>query len=63
MAFTCVVCQEYIEHERGNNPDPISGHGDCCDRCLHKYVIPCRELQIELYEMAAESVGSIMTGL
>lgn len=45
----CVICGDYFKSADaipgivvGNNPDPISLVGRCCDKCNNKFVIPER---------------------
>ena len=37
----CVICGETFEGY-GNNPEPISEEGRCCDACNIKFIIPAR---------------------
>lgn len=37
----CCICgQEFTEY--GNNPYPVRNHGECCDMCNIRYVLPAR---------------------
>ena len=38
---TCSICGEILENH-GNNPQPFTNKGQCCDNCNVKYVIPAR---------------------
>ena len=38
---TCSICGEILE-THGNNPQPFTNKGECCDNCNVKYVIPAR---------------------
>ena len=38
---TCCICGEILENH-GNNPQPFTNKGQCCDNCNVKYVIPAR---------------------
>lgn len=38
---TCSICGEILE-THGNNPQPFTNKGQCCDNCNVKYVIPAR---------------------
>lgn len=39
----CCLCNEPLENEWGNNPDPLNdGKGRCCDRCNKDKVLPAR---------------------
>jgi hypothetical protein len=40
--FECVLCNTLILGEWGNNPDPVSAYGQCCDSCNREFVIPMR---------------------
>ena len=47
---TCIICGEPI-NGYGNNPDPVSEEGRCCDACVLKFVIPARlEMSKKSYE-------------
>jgi hypothetical protein len=37
----CIICGEEFEGY-GNNPDPVTTEGRCCDACNTKFVIPAR---------------------
>jgi|TARA_R100000458_G_scaffold56922_1_gene62400 hypothetical protein len=37
----CVLCGDGIE-DMGNNPEPVSSVGRCCDSCNWNEVIPAR---------------------
>jgi hypothetical protein len=39
--YYCVLCGEGIE-EWGNNPEPVSSVGRCCNACNWNEVIPAR---------------------
>ena len=41
----CCLCDEEIEGF-GNNPDPVSEDGRCCDKCNAEKVLPARFLQM-----------------
>lgn len=45
--FICVICKKEFEGF-GNNPDPISQKGQCCNGCNNSKVIPARLKQILL---------------
>ena len=36
------LCDTLILGEWGNNLDPVSKHGQCCDKCNTEFVIPMR---------------------
>lgn len=38
----CVFCGKSIEDLHGNNPDPLSKEGRCCDECNTTRVVPER---------------------
>ena len=40
--FECVLCYTLLLGEWRNNPDPVSKHGQCCDKCNTEFVIPMR---------------------
>ena len=41
MRKTCCLCGGEFEGY-GNNPAPLKGSGECCDRCNAEKVIPVR---------------------
>lgn len=46
--YTCCLCGGKFE-EYGNNPYPLAG-GRCCNACDWNYVVPVRELMLDLDE-------------
>lgn len=44
--FKCIICDELVTKEYGNNPWPVKDSGKCCDSCNFSAVIPAR---IDLY--------------
>ena len=46
--YKCVLCNRN-ETGWGNNPDPISTHGECCDNCNLIAVIPARMGRLNLH--------------
>lgn len=40
--FVCVLCEQTIIGQWGNNPWPLATVGKCCDRCDENYVLPER---------------------
>jgi len=39
--YKCVICKQE-EFGHGNNPNPISDYGKCCDLCNLNIVLPLR---------------------
>lgn len=37
----CIICKKDFKGH-GNNPQPLSETGECCDTCNYKFVIPAR---------------------
>jgi hypothetical protein len=61
--YVCVLCcgQKY---GFGNNPDPCSKTGRCCDDCNRKSVIPARLKELYLGKLENPAVeNKIETGL
>ena len=46
--YKCVLCDK-SKFGFGNNPDPCSDTGRCCDDCNRSKVIPARVKQFELF--------------
>ena len=56
----CVICSSKIEPHynskgkviwtEGHNPEPITSHGRCCDKCNSDIVIPARIADIYVKE-------------
>jgi DNA-directed RNA polymerase subunit RPC12/RpoP len=42
LKFKCVICGDVVYDDYGNNPQPITDKGRCCDYCNVKVVIPAR---------------------
>lgn len=48
----CCLCGKQLENEYGNNPDPVSKEGSCCDKCNYLKVIPARVIRAKKYEQS-----------
>tara|TARA_R100000231_G_C5217200_1_gene132365 strand:- start:301 stop:489 length:189 start_codon:yes stop_codon:yes gene_type:complete len=56
----CVICGDKIQPQynakgiviwtEGHNPEPITSHGRCCDKCNSDIVIPARIADIYVKE-------------
>jgi len=44
--FTCVICDNEIKNEYGNNPYPVASEGQCCNKCDNSVVITARLNQL-----------------
>jgi hypothetical protein len=51
--FKCCICEDTIEGEYGNNPDPFSGN-KCCNWCNENYVVQAR---LQMSAMIHEARG------
>jgi hypothetical protein len=51
--FECCICNDTIEGEYGNNPDPFNGN-KCCDWCNDDYVVQARLQMMAMIHEARE---------
>mgnify|MGYP003133389883 FL=1 len=63
----CVLCGEGIE-DMGNNPEPVSSVGRCCDACNWNEVIPARlgllnKEKIEKHRLMTHEEFSVLTDM
>jgi hypothetical protein len=56
--FECCICNDTIEGEYGNNPDPFYGgkNGKACDWCNENYVVQARLVMMTMTAEAREAV-------
>jgi len=65
--YYCVLCGEGIE-DWGNNPEPVSSVGRCCDDCNWNEVIPARlgllnKEKIEKHRLMTHEEFSVLTDM
>lgn len=58
--YDCCICGEHF-WGYGNNPDPISTEGRCCDECNERYVVAARVTGLNLEEIK-EAYAEIEAG-